>query len=57
MRHPGGLVGFVLGNWMIWLMLLLLVVLPVDPARAPGRTPTAPDAMRSTRPAPVPARP
>jgi alpha-1,2-mannosyltransferase len=32
---PGGPVGFVLSNWLIWLMLALLVLLPVRPARVP----------------------
>jgi alpha-1,2-mannosyltransferase len=26
--RPGGVVGFVLGNWFVWLMLALLVALP-----------------------------
>jgi hypothetical protein len=57
MRHPGGLTGFVLGNWMIWLMLLLVVVLPIDPARASTDAAAAPGAVRSFRSVPVPTRP
>jgi alpha-1,2-mannosyltransferase len=31
LRRPGGPVGFVLGNWLILLMLALLVLLPIRP--------------------------
>lgn len=37
MQHPGGAIGVVLGNWMVWLMLVLVVLLPIDPARASVR--------------------
>ncbi|MCI0685948.1 MAG: DUF2029 domain-containing protein [Sporichthyaceae bacterium] len=57
MLHPGGWIGFVLGNWMIWLMLLLVVVLPIDPARAAADGTASPDAGRSARPLPVASRP
>jgi alpha-1,2-mannosyltransferase len=30
---PGGWLGFVMGNWLIWLMLVLLAATPIDPAR------------------------
>ena len=30
--RPGGPIGFVLGNWFLWLMLSLLVLLPFGPA-------------------------
>ncbi len=30
---PGGWLGVVMGDWYIWLMLALLVVIPIDPAR------------------------
>jgi alpha-1,2-mannosyltransferase len=56
MGHPGGWIGIVLGNWMIWLMLLLLAVLPIDPARASVDASAAPDAAGSAKPVPVPTR-
>lgn len=30
---PGGWIGFVFGNWLIWMMLVLLVATPIDPNR------------------------
>jgi hypothetical protein len=33
--HPQtGFVNIIMGNWLVWLMLLLLVVLPIDSDRA-----------------------
>jgi alpha-1,2-mannosyltransferase len=32
--RPGGVIGFVLANWFVWLMLALLVVLPARDPRA-----------------------
>lgn len=32
--HPGGLLGLTFGNLVVWLMLVLLALLPVDTARA-----------------------
>jgi alpha-1,2-mannosyltransferase len=29
--RPGGPIGFVLSNWLVWLMLVLLVLLPIQP--------------------------
>jgi alpha-1,2-mannosyltransferase len=38
--RPGGVVGFVLSNWLVWLMLALLVLLPIRrPAPAAARRP------------------
>ena len=56
-QHPGGWVGVVMGNWMVWLMLLLVVVLPVDPARAEADAAAGPNAAKSARAVPVPSRP
>ena len=33
LHHPGGVVGFVLGNWFVWLMLALVAVLPARPTQ------------------------
>jgi alpha-1,2-mannosyltransferase len=57
MQHPGGLIGVVLGNWMVWLMLLLVVVLPVDPARATTDWPAESGAVGPARPEAATARP
>ena len=54
--HPT-LIGVVLGNWMVWLMLLLVVVLPVDPARAAPDSPAESGAVGPARPEAVTARP
>jgi alpha-1,2-mannosyltransferase len=38
--HPGGLLGFTFGNIVVWLMLALLVITPIDPARTAVRSRT-----------------
>ncbi len=42
--HPQtGFVNLVMGNWIVWLMLLLVATLPVDPDRQLGLRPAAAD--------------
>ncbi len=58
LSEPGGVVGFVLSNCLMWLMLVLLVVLPIDP----GRTDEVPSRLARERdlaagPLPEPSRP
>jgi alpha-1,2-mannosyltransferase len=37
--HPQtGFVNLVMGNWIVWLMLLLVATVPIDPARRPSLT-------------------
>jgi alpha-1,2-mannosyltransferase len=57
MGHPGGWTSVVLGNWMIWLMLVLIIVLPVDPARSAADAAAAPGGVRSAGAVPVISRP
>ena len=39
LHEPGGVLGFVMTNWLIWLMLALLVLLPARPSVAVAATP------------------
>jgi hypothetical protein len=53
--RPGGVAGFVLTNWLVWLMLGLVVLLPFCPARMPTvATSPTPNPAIPTSPTPSP---